>query len=114
MFCSQDQPSTTSKPVEIAFSWQSYFDGLRGRKAGTEVQELLVPLLPKFQWQNETLDKDMRAFWIAAHRLHKTRPTLFKENILWAADHNLHPKQFVKMCYTLCATRTDKQSAPRK
>lgn len=65
-------------------------------------QQVVEPHLSKLNWQNETLEKDTRAFWMAVYKLNKQRPTLLRETIEWAANNRLHPMQFVKAVNTIC------------
>lgn len=71
------------------------------KKAKTYVEHLAKPFLPKFRWENKTLEKDMRLFWMSCHRFYKARPTQFSELLAWAAKNNLHPLAFVKAVNTL-------------
>ena len=104
MYCSEPQPTFNEKPKIQKDSpdnyWQDYIKGLQSRKAKNEVQEYVVPRLPSFHWENDSLLKDMPLFWMACYRLHKNRPTIFKDTIDWATQNRLHPMQFVKAVNT--------------
>ncbi len=66
-------------------------------KHRTYLHERVSPYLPLINWQNETLEKDKRKFWIAVYKHEKTHPSGSLERILeWAKDKNLYPGQIVK------------------
>lgn len=65
-------------------------------------QQVVEPHLSKLNWQNETLEKDTRAFWMSVYKLNKQRPTMLRETIEWAGKNRLHPMQFVKAVNTIC------------
>lgn len=65
-------------------------------KYRTYLEERVAPYLPFIFWENKTLDKDMRLFWIAVHRHEKTKPSGSLFRILnWAKGKNLYPKQVI-------------------
>lgn len=70
-------------------------------KARSYLEEQVQPYIKSFNWQNETLQNDMKAFWVAIHRLNKYKPTYFKETLEWAAKNKLHPLAFVKAVNTI-------------
>lgn len=69
--------------------------------ARSYIEEQVQPFLKQFNWTNETLEHDMKAFWIAVHRLNKCKPTYFKETLIWASEHRLHPMAFVKTVWKI-------------
>ena len=69
--------------------------------ARSYIESQVQPFLKSFNWKTETLEKDMKAFWIAIHRLNKYKPTYLRETLEWAAKNRLHPLAFVKACNTI-------------
>jgi hypothetical protein len=92
------------RPKEEKNFFDGYLERLKNRppvetKARNYMEETTLPYLKYINWQNETFDKDTRAFWISANKYYRSHTHAEYTRLLeWIARKNcLFPKQVVKL-----------------
>ena len=79
-----------------------YLKRLKLRKpensAKTYIESIVLPYLSKINWQNETLEKDLRLFWISVYKYNRSHTIYeFKRMLSWIEHKNLFPGQIIKV-----------------
>ena len=73
----------------------TYLENVSDRKgANTYLASICEPYLKHFQYSNETLEKDLKVFWITVYK--KRNEAKIKEILEWAKKKELHVKQVIK------------------
>lgn len=87
----------------MTWDWKDYEEKLIAKtkvknSTRTYTQELVLPFLCKFYWNDNEVENHMRAFWALVHRYHKAHTDdELKRTMVWAASHGLHIKQVLKV-----------------
>ena len=96
--CIKTYESRISNPQNLL---DGYLDRLLARKptkAQNYMQETAEPYLKHIQWQNQTLEADLRLFWISASRYYRSHTHAeFVKLLDWVKGKNLYPKQVIKV-----------------
>ena len=66
----------------------------RKQHSNTYLASICEPYLKHFQYSNETLEKDLKVFWITVYK--KRNEAKIKEILEWAKKKELHVKQVIK------------------
>ena len=66
----------------------------RKSSANTYLASICEPYLKHFHYSNETLEKDLKVFWITIYQ--KRNEAKIKEILEWAKKKELHIRQVIK------------------